>query len=276
MKQEEARRELYFHADFGVDVIGDIHGCYEEFIELIEKLGYRLEPESQLYKHPEGRKILSLGDITSRGPESLPMLSFFIRHVKAGLAEMIESNHGWKIARWLDGRRVTLAHGDELVEAEFLQYEQIHGKRKANKLRYDSLELLMTAPSHIILLDKGEQALIAVHAGIKDSYIGKESHAILNFCRYGDVDGMAADGRPIRKDWTVQHELPILIVWGHDPRVEPERNPYTLNIDQGCVFGGKLTAYRYPEDELVSVVAKKNYSGKTDTPLTRELQRNQT
>lgn len=60
-----------------------------------------------------------------------------------------------------------------------------------------------------------------------------------------------------------------MIVWGHDPRPEPERQNGTLNIDQGCVFGGKLTAYRYPEDELVSVPAKENYSGLSDTPLTR-------
>ena len=50
---------------------------------------------------------------------------------------------------------------------------------------------------------------------------------------------------------------------------EPKRKNGTINIDQGCVFGGKLTAYRYPEDELVSVPAKRNYSGLTDTPLTR-------
>ncbi|MCK9906679.1 polynucleotide kinase-phosphatase, partial [Frankia sp. Cpl3] len=94
---------------------------------------------------------------------------------------------------------------------------------------------------------------IAVHAGIRDDYIGRMSPAVQNFCRYGDVAGIAADGRPIRKDWTGERKTDHpLIVWGHDPRPRPERKNGTINIDQGCVFGGQLTAYRFPEDELVS------------------------
>ncbi len=257
------------HADHGIDVIGDVHGCYDEFIQLIGQLGYVKGSGDQLYRHPGGRMILSLGDITSRGPKSIPMLDFFIRHIDAGLAEMVDSNHGWKIARWLDGRRVTLAHGDELVEQEFQAYEREHGMEKANKLRAASHRLLFTAPSHKIVKSKGEIKLVACHAGIRDSYIGKDSPAVQNFCRYGDVDGIGADGRPLRRDWTESRQGNTLIIWGHDPRPEPERKNNAVNVDQGCVFGGMLTAYRYPEDEIVSVPARENYSRLEDTPLTR-------
>jgi len=268
-KQRQTFRANVLPVEKGVDLIGDIHGCYDEFIALLGRLGY--EPDRDgLYRHPQGRKLLSLGDITSRGPESLKMLQFFIRHIEAGLAEMTDSNHGWKIARWLDGRAVTLAHGDEKVEEEFHRYAAEHGERKCAELKEQSRKLLFTAPSHIMLEKDGRTLVVAVHAGIRDDYIGKQGPAVQNFCRYGDVAGVAADGRPIRRDWAAERKTNTpLIIWGHEPRPEPERKNGAINIDQGCVFGGKLTAYRFPEDELVSVPAARNYSELEDTPLTR-------
>ncbi|UFJ41260.1 biotin transporter BioY [Brevibacillus humidisoli] len=256
-------------ADLGIDIIGDVHACWDEFIQLIGQLGYQQDQTDGLYRHPAGRKLLSIGDITSRGPKSIPMLKFFIKHVKAGLAEMTDSNHGWKIARWLDGRQVSLKHGDEKVSAEFADFERQFGAEALRQLQEQSRWLLITAPSHILLTVDGEVRAVAVHAGIRDEYIGQSSPAVQNFCRYGDVAGMAADGRPIRRDWTEAKQSPLTIVWGHDPRPEPERKRGAINIDQGCVFGGMLTAYRFPEDELVSVPAKENYSGEIETPLTR-------
>lgn len=113
---------------FGLDIIGDIHACFEEFMTLLDKLGY--QKIEKVYIHPEGRKILSLGDVMSRGPQSIECMLFFLRHVEAGQAYMIDSNHGWKIARWLEGRKVQLKHGDENVQKEFKNYELKHGKKK--------------------------------------------------------------------------------------------------------------------------------------------------
>ncbi|WP_346234402.1 metallophosphoesterase [Lysinibacillus telephonicus] len=121
----------------GLDFIGDIHACYDEFLELLSKLGYQ-KNDNGLYTHPNGRKIVSLGDVMSRGPESIKCMMFFLEHVKAGLAYMIDSNHGWKIARWLDGRKVQLRHGDENVEIEFMEYEKKYGKQKTETLKKNS------------------------------------------------------------------------------------------------------------------------------------------
>jgi len=267
-----SKRPSLISLGHGIDFIGDVHGCSGEFMELIDRLGYVYHEKDKLYRHPHGRKIVSLGDITSRGPHSIAMLDFFIRHIKAGLAEMTDSNHGWKIARWLDGRKVTLAHGDEKVAEEFEQYQQEHGLDKALVFREQSRQLLLGAPSHIRVQQNGKTKVVAVHAGIRDSDIGKDTTSVQNFVRYGDVGGTAPDGRPIRRDWTEGRKSDVIIVWGHDPRPEPERRNNAINIDQGCVFGGHLTAYRYPEDELVSVAAKENYSGLSDTPLTRYME----
>jgi hypothetical protein len=269
MKHKPRARSKMLAADRGVDIIGDVHGCYDEFMELLRRLGYERSHDGT-YRHPRGRTLLSLGDITSRGPDSIKMLQFFIRHVEVGVAEMVDSNHGWKIARWLDGRSVTLAHGDEKVEEEFRRFEQEHGAKQTLLLKEQSRRLLFSSPSHMMIKYGGKLAAVAVHAGIRDDYIGMESPSVQTFCRYGDVAGTGADGRPIRRDWAAERKATHpLIVWGHDPRPQPEQKNGTLNIDQGCVFGGMLTAYRFPEDDLMSVPARENYSGLSDTPLTR-------
>lgn len=99
----KTQNPLHLEVGNGIDIIGDIHGCYDEMIELLERLGYEKDHQN-LYIHPEGRRFLSLGDIMSRGPESLKTMEFFMRHVNENLAYMIDSNHGWKIARWLEGK----------------------------------------------------------------------------------------------------------------------------------------------------------------------------
>lgn len=243
----------------GLDFIGDVHACYDELMELIQLLGYTLSDDG-LYRHPAGRKLVSLGDVMSRGPYSLKSLLFFKRHVDAGIAYMVDSNHGWKIARWLDGRNVKLMHGDEKVKEEFTEYEKEHGERQSNRLKRELRDFLIQLPSHLIFMQNGVRVVVACHGGIKDEYIGKDSKQIRNFCRYGDTAGFDEEGRPIRKDWFLHHRSPELIVWGHDPKPEPLIVNNTINIDQGVVFGGKLTAFRYPEQEIISVPAKEKYA----------------
>lgn len=257
---------LELDADAGIDIIGDIHGCYDEMIDLLVKLGYEKD-EDDFYHHPEGRKFLSIGDVMSRGPESLKSIMFFYRHVQQGLAYVIDSNHGWKIARWLDGKNVTLNHGDEKVEQEFLQFEQEHGAEQAAEWKNKLKDFLLEAPSHYILKKNGIPMVVCAHAGIKDEYIGKQSRDVSDFCRYGDTDGFDEKGKPIRKDWFIGHQTSQLIVWGHDPKPQPLKMNNSLNIDQGVVFGGKLTAYRFPEAQIVAVEAKEDYSGAPDNPL---------
>ncbi|MEH7178152.1 polynucleotide kinase-phosphatase [Neobacillus vireti] len=257
---------LFIELDNGIDFIGDIHGCYEEFLEILSKLGYQ-ENDEGYYIHPEGRKILSLGDVLSRGSRSIETLQFFQKHVAAGHAYMIDSNHGWKIARWLEGKNVKMAHGDENVAAEFEEYERKNGTEETEKLKEQIKELLLEAKSHYIIRKNGVNAVVAVHAGIKDHYIGKQSHRISDFCRYGDTDGLDENGKPIRKDWSISHKSSELIIWGHDPKPQPLLVNNTLNIDQGVVFGGTLTAYRYPEKQFVSVKAKQDYANVPDNPL---------
>lgn len=262
----QMNNRLHLSTDDGIDVIGDIHGCFDEFIELLERLGY-IQNEEGLYVHPEGRTFLSLGDIMSRGPKSLDTILFFIRHVEAGVAKMIDSNHGWKVLRWLEGRNVTMKHGDELFVEELHAFEEENGAELTEALKSSMKRLLKSAPSHYVLTKHDVPTAVCVHAGIRDEFIGKSSREISDFCRYGDNDGFDDAGKPIRKDWTVHHRSNKLIIWGHDPRPRPLRLNQTINIDQGVVFGGRLTAFRYPEQTIVQVEAKQDYAQVDDNPL---------
>ncbi|MGD6944195.1 AAA family ATPase [Cytobacillus gottheilii] len=250
----------------GLDIIGDIHGCYDEMIQLLEKLNYK-QNEEGYYVHEEGRKLLSIGDVMSRGPKSLVTMVFWLRHIQAGYAYMIDSNHGWKIARWLDGRKVTLSHGDEKVEEEFNAYAEEKGMQAAEALKAELKHLLLHAPSHYVLQQNGVNVAVCTHAGIKDHYIGKSSKRISDFCRYGDTDGVDERGKPIRKDWFIHHHSSELIIWGHDPKPKPLIVGHTINIDQGAVFGGELTALRFPERQFLSVEAQHDFSGTDQNPL---------
>ena len=249
----------------GFDIIGDIHGCYDEMIMLIKKLGY-IEQDG-LYKHPEGRRLLSLGDIMSRGPKSLATMDFWYRHIQAGLAYMIDSNHGWKVARWLQGKNVTMKHGDELFVEEFAVYAQTYGEAQAAALKTTYAAMLLDSPSHYVLTANGVRKAVVTHASIKDHYINKQSKAIRDFCRYGDVQGTDENGSPIRGEWYMQHNSGETIIWGHEPKLEPMRIKRTINVDQGVVFGGKLTALRYPEETFMFVNALENYAGDDNNPI---------
>lgn len=250
----------------GIDIIGDIHGCYDEMIELIQRLGYIADSEG-LYRHPEERKLVSVGDIMSRGPKSLETMIFWQKHLAAKLAWMVDSNHGWKVARYLEGRQVTMNHGDEQIIEALQQYEINHGAEGTALLKDNLKQMLLAAPSHLVFTQQGVQRLVVAHAGIRDHFIGKDSKRIDDYCRYGDVEGMNDEGKPIRKDWFADHVSGEWIVWGHDPRPQPTTVNQTINIDQGAVFGGALTAYRYPEQTFISVKAYADYAQDPDSPL---------
>lgn len=252
----------------GIDIIGDIHGCYDEMIELIERLGY-IADSAGLYRHPEGRKLVSVGDIMSRGPKSLETMIFWHNHLTAKLAWMVDSNHGWKIARYLEGRQVTMSHGDEQIIEAFQQYEAIHGIEDTKILKEQLKDMLLSTPSHLVFTQHGVQRLVVAHAGIRDDFIGKDSKRIDDYCRYGDIDGTDEAGKPIRKDWFADHTSGEWIVWGHDPRPQPTTVNQTINIDQGAVFGGMLTGYRYPEQTFMSVKAYADYAQDPNSPLVR-------
>ncbi|MTD30445.1 metallophosphoesterase [Planomicrobium sp. YIM 101495] len=233
------------------DIIGDIHGCYDELIQLIEKLGYRAD--GTVYRHPEGRQLAFVGDATDRGPASLAVLRLLFNLQDAGSLFYSPGNHCSKLYRYLRGNGVQLTHGLETTVNEFhqLSTEEQIAFRKRYKQFYESL------PPYLEL----EPNLIVAHAGIKENMIGMPlSGKIWAFVLYGDTTGtFLPDGRPVRRDWAASYSGSSFIVYGHTPTAEPYIKNNTVNIDTGCVFGGKLSAFRYPEKTVVSVPSQQSY-----------------
>ncbi|MCJ7840350.1 bis(5'-nucleosyl)-tetraphosphatase PrpE [Lederbergia sp. NSJ-179] len=228
-----------------MDIIGDIHGCFQEFQQLTQKLGYSWE--TGLPVHPEKRRLGFIGDITDRGPHSLRMIELTWKLWKHHGAYYVPGNHCNKLYRYFLGRKVQIKHGLETTVAEL---DQLSAK-KFNHFKSMFMELYERSPLYQIL-DNGR--LIMAHAGIKEEYIGKHNKSVKTFVLYGDITGEALpDGRPVRRDWAKHYKGEAYIIYGHTPVRQPRQMGKTLNIDTGAVFGGHLTAVRYPEIELVSV-----------------------
>ncbi|MEM6789804.1 MAG: polynucleotide kinase-phosphatase [Myxococcota bacterium] len=230
------------------DVIGDIHGCHDELRALLEKLGYRADHDG-VYAHEAGRKAIFLGDLVDRGPASPAVLRLVMAMVDHGSALCVPGNHDVKLMRKLSGRDVRLTHG--LAETlEQLESESDVFKEKVRAF-IDGLV------SHYVLDDGG---LVVAHAGLKGELQGRASGKVREFALYGETTGETdAFGLPIRYDWARQYRGRSLVVYGHTPVPQAEWVNGTICIDTGCVFGGKLTALRYPEKELVHVEAAKMY-----------------
>ncbi len=243
------------------DIIGDIHGCCDELEGLLQKLGYVQNPSIQsdkfwnfpLYHHPEGRKAVFLGDLVDRGNRILDTVKLVHNMVQAGTGICVPGNHEHKLLRKLRGKNVRVNHGLEQTLAEIDTIPEDIRETSIKELRefFDSLV------SHY-LLDGGN--LVVAHAGMKKEMQGRGSGAVREFALYGETTGEIDEfGLPVRFNWASEYRGDAMVVYGHTPVPEAEWLNNTIDIDTGCVFGGKLTALRYPERELVSVDAAKVY-----------------
>ncbi|KAB8139095.1 bis(5'-nucleosyl)-tetraphosphatase PrpE [Gracilibacillus oryzae] len=235
-----------------VDIIGDIHGCYEELLELIESLGYSWEDDK--LSHPDGRKIAFVGDLPDRGPYSIEVIKLVYQLVrKQQTAYYVPGNHCNKLYRYFLGNKVKHQHGLETTVAEYMALS----KKEQNTVKEMMMELYEQAP---LYLEIPEVNAVIAHAGIKEDYIGKQGNKVKTFVLYGDITGETLpDGRPIRRDWAKDYIGDRWIVYGHTPVLEPRFLNKSVNIDTGCVFGNKLTAFSLPEEKILSVASRQPF-----------------
>lgn len=241
-------------ADTGpFDIIGDVHGCGDELEALLRRLGYTVDWQEVeggrqvTVTPPPGRKAVFVGDLVDRGPRTPDVLRIAMSMVAAGTAHVVNGNHDRKLARWLEGRNVTVAHGLQQ------SIDQIEAEGPAFKA---AIKPFLDGLLSHAWLDGGRLAV--AHAGLKPEMVGRASPAVREFALYGETTGETDEfGLPVRLDWAAAYRGPTTIVYGHTPVLEPEWVNNTLCLDTGCVFGGRLTALRWPEKELVSVPAER-------------------
>ena len=231
------------------DVIGDIHGCYAELTELLRELGYRVAADGVEVAPPDGRRAIFVGDYGDRGPDTPAVLKLVMSMGEAGTAICLPGNHDIKLVRKLKGRDVQITHG----LAETLDQLDSESDEFRDAIR-DFLDKLV---SHVVL-DDGK--LVVAHAGMKQAYQGRSSGRVRDFALFGETTGETDEfGLPVRLQWAAEYRGEASVVYGHTPVAELDWVNNTINIDTGCVFGGRLTALRWPERELVSVPASRTY-----------------
>ena len=232
------------------DVIGDIHGCRDELEALLDTLGYRIGRDVDgraVGAHAENRRAIFLGDLVDRGPDTPGVLRLVMGMVAAGDALCVSGNHEAKLRKALRGRNVQRTHG--LAQT----LEQLAAEPADFRAEVESfLDRLI---GHYVL-DDGR--LVVAHAGLIQRYQGRASARVRDFCLYGQTTGETDEfGLPVRYPWAQEYRGPAMVLYGHTPTAGPEWVNHTLCLDTGCVFGGRLSALRYPERELVSVPAER-------------------
>lgn len=248
------------------DIISDVHGCAGELEELLARLDYEPLPAPaspalrfpasslSLYRSRQGRLAIFIGDLVDRGPRILDTVDLVRTMVSAGTALCIPGNHDDKFMRMLMGRRVRIENGLETSLAELETLPDGTRGPYEDALR----DFFQRLPSHLVL-DRGQ--LVIAHAGIKSSMIGREAPRVRAFTLYGETSGETDPyGLPVRLNWAAHYHGKARIIYGHTPVAEPTWQNRTIDIDTGCVYGGRLTALRYPEMELVSVPARRTYA----------------
>ena len=231
------------------DIIGDVHGCYDELTELLAKLGWVVDVEACTATPPDGRTAIFVGDYVDRGPRTPDVLRLVMNMADAGTAICVPGNHDAKLARKLGGRDVKVAFGlaETLAQLEH-ETPEFHERVRA---------FLDGLVSHYVL-DGGN--LVVAHAGMAEAMQGRGSGRVREFALYGETTGETDEyGLPVRYNWAADYRGAAHVIYGHTPVAAPEWLNRTINIDTGCVFGGSLTALRYPERELVSVPAHRVY-----------------
>ncbi|MER6572167.1 polynucleotide kinase-phosphatase [Streptomyces sp. NPDC001093] len=223
------------------DIIGDIHGCSAELESLLAKLGYVDGV------HPEGRTAVFVGDLVDRGPDTPGVLRRVMSMVETGNALCVPGNHENKYGRYLKGRQVQHTHG--LAET----IAQMEGESEEFEKRVRTF--LAGLVSHYVL-DGGK--LVVCHAGLPEKYHGRTSGRVRSHALYGDTTGETDEfGLPVRYPWAEDYRGRAAVVYGHTPVPEATWLNNTICLDTGAVFGGKLTALRWPERELVDVPAER-------------------
>lgn len=235
------------------DVIGDVHGCLDELLLLLEELGYTVGRDdagrATDAAHPQGRRAIFVGDLVDRGPDSAGVLRLVMGMTGNGHALCVPGNHEDKLVRALRGRKVALTHGLDETLAQLAEQEEGFGRKVA-----DFCDLLV---SHLVL-DDGK--LVIAHAGLIEQYHGRASKRVRAFALYGQVTGEIDEyNLPVRHPWANEYRGAAMVLYGHTPVTEVAWINNTACLDTGCVFGGELSAVRYPERDIVQVQALKQY-----------------
>lgn len=253
-----------------IDIVGDVHGCMEELMALLEQAGYQIDPFDPRsadpigLSHPEGRKLVFVGDLTDRGPASDQVLRLAMGARRSETAFAVMGNHDWKLLRCLAGNPVKMANG----LARTLEQMEPLGADFARAV----LDFYDTVPHQLRLPLPGEhcwdgaEALWVVHASAHAHRQGQADKRSFERSIYGyPTEALDPSGAVVRKDWAQDYEGADPVVHGHTPLKVPRQHNRVICVDTGCVFGNAMTLYQVDHNRFLQEPARANHSGKDRT-----------
>lgn len=209
-------------------VVGDIHGCFDEFTDLLDLLN--LKPDDRL---------IAVGDLITKGPKNREVLDLLMSDPRL---TSVVGNHDRLIRQKLRGEPVGLNKDQRRV------LKELGPNPDAYESFLRSLPFTIDLGSHLV-----------VHAGIRPGVdLDKQMASDMTEIRTMGADPPQRRGLP----WYSVYRGPRMILFGHWPAKRPRRAPYAIGLDTGCVYGGNLTAFVVDTEEFVSVPAREKYAGK--------------
>lgn len=211
--------------------IGDIHGCADEFEELLDALN--IGPED---------RVIQLGDLVNHGPHSQRVLEL----ARAYKIEAILGNHELRL---LNARR---NNNDGLLKD--------YDKPTFEQLSEEDWVYLEALPDYIY---DAELESIFVHAGfLPNEDWRKQPTSVTTQIQVIDPLGQPAkrSRAPESPVWADYWKGPPYVIYGHTPRPKVYKTSCSLGIDTGCVYGGRLTAYDVEAKTILQVRARKAYA----------------
>lgn len=215
-------------------VIGDIHGCYDELVQLLEKVSLAGDD-----------RVVAVGDLTVKGPKNRPVLDLFSSDSRFS---SVIGNHDLALVQHWQGKAASLKPSQERAFNELDTPDNRY-------LRYlSSLPFLIDLDSHLV-----------VHAGLRPgvSLVNQSAEDLTELRTLGD-DRTSREGTP----WYEVYEGPRIALFGHWPAPEPRKANHAIGLDTGCVYGYRLTAYSIETGEFFSVNAVRAYD--TSGPQSRK------
>jgi hypothetical protein len=206
-------------------VIGDIHGCYDELVTLLEKVALGADD-----------RVVAVGDLVVKGWKNREVLDLFIEDKRF---RAVLGNHDRALVRYLRGKKDSLKDSQEKVLAE------LEEDLERYFLFLQALPPMIDLGSHLV-----------VHAGLRPGVtLSKQKVGDLTELRTLGKDRTSRKGVP----WYDVYDGERVVLFGHWPAPEPRRGPRAIGLDTGCVYGNRLTAYIIETEELLSVKARRAY-----------------
>jgi diadenosine tetraphosphatase ApaH/serine/threonine PP2A family protein phosphatase len=206
-------------------VVGDIHGCYDELVALLEKAAFGAND-----------RVVAVGDLIVKGEKNREVLDLFIEDERFSA---VLGNHDRALRRYWRGEEVSLKESQEKTRAELA----------VDEARYsaylEELPLMIDLGSHLV-----------VHAGVRPGVaLSGQTVEDLTELRTLGEDRTSREGVP----WYERYDGDQIVLFGHWPAPQPRRGRRAIGLDTGCVYGYDLTAYIIETGEFLSVHARRAY-----------------